>query len=507
MTPLFLEGCARAVRMVTVGLAMRITTRMTLTLTVLALVVLGGFGFYVAQRSQEELEDTVARKTRLIVHALIAGIEHDLRDSSWTDIQDTLQRLRGHEIDVRVVDASGHVHAESPDAGPVDDRERAAIESATRGETRFVVLRDEDPMRALYTAPLADGHGGLIGAVSVTQRLVGMTAAVAETRRDAAMAVAAFVLAAAAAASWIGRVHVAAPIGRLVAAMRRVREGQLAGVGAREQTSEIQELGREFDLMVAQLVKARRELVDAEAGRTDLERRLQRADKLISIGQLAAGVAHEIGSPLQVLVGRARAIATRDYDTTEMRRQALIIADQGERIAAIVERLLDYARRHPARPVATNAEDAAASVVDLLSGEADRRGITLVCVRGGAMPHVMSPPGELQQIVLNLTLNALDATGRGGEITVEVQAAVSRGERGVAIVVADTGRGIPDEQRERVFDAFFTTRAEQGGTGLGLAVVRSLAVEHGGHVTLESAVGRGTRISVWLPGAPVEVST
>jgi len=82
-----------------------------------------------------------------------------------------------------------------------------------------------------------------------------------------------------------------------------------------------------------------------------------------------------------------------------------------------------------------------------------------------------------------------------------------REERGVAIVVADTGRGIPDEQRERVFDAFFTTRAEQGGTGLGLAVVRSLAVEHGGHVTLESAVGRGTRISVWLPGAPVEVST
>ncbi len=494
-------------RFVTGGFAMRITTRMTLTLTLLALVVLGGYGLYFARRSQQELEDTVERKTRLIVRSLIAGIEHDLRDGSWSDVQDTLQRLRGHEIDVRVVDASGRVHAESPGLGSLDDKERAAIISAIGGEDLFTVAGDEDPMRALCAAPLTDGRGRLIGAVSVTQRLVGMTAAITDTRRDAAIAVAAFVVAAAAAGSWIGRVHVAAPIGRLVAAMRRVRRGQLAGVGVRERTSEIQELGREFDLMVAQLAKVRRELVDAEAGRTDLERRLQRADKLISIGQLAAGVAHEIGSPLQVLVGRARALATRGYDASEVRRQAVIIADQGERIAAIVERLLDYARRHPARPVPTNVGDSAASVVDLLSGEADRRGITLSCVREGTTPHVMSPPGELQQIVLNLTLNALDATGRGGEIVVEVRSAVNRGKRGVEIVVADTGRGIPDEQRERVFDAFFTTRAEEGGTGLGLAVVRSLVIDHGGHVTLESAVGQGTRIAVWLPCASAEVSS
>jgi signal transduction histidine kinase len=359
-------------------------------------------------------------------------------------------------------------------------------------------------MRALYAAPLSDGRGGRIGGVSVVQRLVGMSAAIADTRRDAAIAVAAFVLAAAAAGSWMGRVHVGAPIRRLVAAMRRVREGQLAGVGTREQTSEIQELGREFDLMVAQLATARRELVEAETGRTELERRLQRADKLISIGQLAAGVAHEIGSPLQVLVGRARAIATRDYEPSAMRRQALIIADQGERIAAIVERLLDYARRHPARPVSTNVGDAAASVVDLLSSEAERRGIALRCARAVSTPMVMSPPGELQQIVLNLTLNALDATLRGGEVIVEVGPAASKDGCGVEIAVVDTGRGIPPEERERVFDAFFTTRADQGGTGLGLAVVRSLAVEHGGVVTLDSTIGEGTRIAVWLPAAEQE---
>ena len=486
---------------------MRITTRMTLTLTALALVVLGGYGVYVAKRSQQELEDTVERKTKLIVYALVAGIEEDVRGGDWTDVQDKLDRLRSQEIEVSIVDADRRVRAASPDAGRIDDTERAAIETAIAGEGTFTVRHDEDPMWGVYAAPVVNGEGRPIAAVVVRQPLVRMTAAVESTRRDAAIAVFAFVLAAAAAGSWIGRVHVSAPIARLVAAMRRVRGGEFAGVGAREQSSEIQELGREFDQMVAQLATARRDLVDAEVGRVELERRLQRADKLISIGQLAAGIAHEIGSPLQVLVGRARAIATREYSSSDVRRQALIIADQGERIAAIVERLLDYSRRHPARPIPTNAAEAAASVVDLLSTEAERRGVELRCVDAGVVPPVLSPPGELQQIVLNLTLNALDATSKGGTVTVEVGAAALDGRHGLEIAVADTGRGIADDQRERVFDPFFTTRAEEGGTGLGLAVVRTLVTDHGGHVALESTLGRGTRIAVWLPATSEEATS
>jgi signal transduction histidine kinase len=210
---------------------------------------------------------------------------------------------------------------------------------------------------------------------------------------------------------------------------------------------------------------------------------------------------------LQVLVGRARAIATRDYEAAAVQRQAFIIAEQGERIAAIVERLLDYARRHSARPVLTDVGESAASVVDLLSGEAERRGIHLRCVRERPTSPVMSPPGELQQIVLNLMLNALDATAHGGDVVVEVRPAAPPDERGVEIVVTDTGRGIPEDQRERVFDAFFTTRAEEGGTGLGLAVVRSLVVDHGGRIALESTVGRGTQIVVSLPPRPEEAAS
>jgi signal transduction histidine kinase len=448
------------------------------------------------RRSQAELENTVERKTRLIGRALIAGVEHDLRDDARDDLQDTLDRLDTGEIAVRVVDAAGRIRAQSPDAGVADAEVQGTTRDAMTGRETFRIVRGEDPLRGVYAAPLFGGEGAIIGAVSVEQRLVGMSATIESTRRDAAIAVVAFVLAAAAAASWIGRVHVAAPIGRLVAAMRRVRRGELTVLGNRERTSEIQELGREFDAMVGQLAAARRELVEADADRVELERRLRRADKLIAIGQLAAGVAHEIGSPLQVLVGRARAIASRDYDAAAMRRNALIIADQGERITGIVDRLLDYARRHPERPVPTDPAEAAASVVNLLSTEADRRRVALRCVSGPETTTVLAPPGELQQIVLNLTLNAIDATPAEGEVVVDVHPAR---DGGAEIVVADTGRGIPADQRERVFDAFFTTRSENGGTGLGLAVVRSLVTDLGGRITLESEIGTGTRMRVWLP--------
>lgn len=479
---------------------MRITTRLTLTLTLIALVVLGGFGVFAARRSQQELEHTVERKTRLITHALLAGVEHDLRDGSWDDVRDTVRRIGDEDFVVRIIDAHGDVRASSSSLDP-DRAEQTSITDAMEGHETFVIRRDEDPLRAIHVAPLADGHGRLLGAVCVTQRLVGMSASIADTRRDAAIAVAAFVLAAAAAASWMGRVHVGLPIARLVGAMRRVRSGHLAGVGARERTTELVELGREFDLMVAQLVTARRDLVDAESGRVELERRLQRADKLIALGQLAAGVAHEIGSPLQVLVGRARALASRDYDGSAVQRHAAIIAEQGERIAGIVERLLGYARRHPERHVLTHVDRAAASVVDLLSSEAERRRITLRFESSEEDLEVLSPPGQLQQITLNLALNALESTPRGGEVSVCVRAAGPASARGVEIEVADDGRGIPEDQRERVFDAFFTTRSSEGGTGLGLSVVRSLVRELGGRIELDSAVGRGTRIVVWLPAS------
>lgn len=475
---------------------------MTLTLTLLALVLLGGYGVYLARRSQQELEETVERKTRLVGQGLTAGIEHDLRRQDWVHVQDTLDRLDASEITVRIVDRNGVARAQTRYAAPPDADDRRVTAGALGGAAPFVVIHSADSMRAVYAAPLVDDHGSVIGALVLGQPLVGVSRTIAESRRDAAIAVVAFVLAAAAAASWTGRTYVAAPIARLVAAMRRVRAGDLSRFASRERTTEIRELGLEFDAMVEQLDAARQQLADEEAHRIELERRLRHADKLIAIGHLAAGVAHEVGSPLQVLVGRARALATRDYDPPGVQRQATIIAEQGERITGIVERLLGYTRRHPERPVPTDVGEAVRSIVDLLANEAERRGVALHGEVAPSVPLVLAPPGTTQQIVLNLAMNALDATPRGGEVHIDVREAT---RDAVEIVVSDTGRGIPESERERVFDAFFTTRAQDGGTGLGLAVVRALVNDLGGRIELGSEVGVGTRIVVRLP-RPTEAS-
>ncbi|HWB80183.1 MAG TPA: HAMP domain-containing sensor histidine kinase [Nannocystaceae bacterium] len=483
---------------------MRITTRMTLTLTLLALVLFGGYGVYFARRSQGELEQTVARKTRLIGQGLTAGIEHDLRRQDWVHVQDTLDRLDASDITVRIIDREGSARAQTPSAAPLDGDDRSVIAGALAGEEPFVVIRGDGAMRAVYATPLFDDRRIVIGALLIGQSLVGVSRTIAESRRDAAIAVVAFVLAAAAAASWTGRSYVAAPIARLVAAMRRVRAGDLSRFESRERTTEIRELGREFDAMVEQLDAARQQLVDEEAHRVELERRLRHADKLIAIGHLAAGVAHEVGSPLQVLVGRARALATREYDPPGVQRQATIIAEQGERITGIVERLLGYTRRHPEQPVPTDVGEAVRSIVDLLANEAERRGVALHSEVEDGVPLVIAPPGTSQQIVLNLAMNALDATPRGGEVRIDVRAARHAGDA-AEIIVSDTGRGIPESERDRVFDAFFTTRAHDGGTGLGLAVVRALVNDLGGRIELSSEISGGTRIAVRLP-RPTEAS-
>jgi signal transduction histidine kinase len=229
--------------------------------------------------------------------------------------------------------------------------------------------------------------------------------------------------------------------------------------------------------------------------------RLARADKLIAVGQVAATLAHEIGSPLQVLVGRARALATREYAPDRVQRHATIIADQAERIAGIVEDLLSYARQRPGRSESTDLSAAASSVIDLLQGEAQRRGVVVRCEVEQRLPRVICDPARWQQVVFNLMKNALEASTAGQSVEVSFTRGTDpvAGRSHVKLVVADEGAGIAPEHLPHVFEPFFTTRSEVGGTGLGLVVAGAIVYDDGGTIEIDSAPGHGTRISVRYP--------
>jgi signal transduction histidine kinase len=264
-------------------------------------------------------------------------------------------------------------------------------------------------------------------------------------------------------------------------------------------------LARQFEAMVAELSAARGRLAEAVESRATLERGLQRLDKLATLGQLSAGLAHEIGSPLQVLQGRTRALlGERARDPDEVRRIATILNEQADRITRIVEQLLRFARRTPPplAPVALAAPVRA--VLDLLEHAARQRGVALELDAAPDVPAVRADVDGVQQVVLNLVKNALEATARGGRITVllrPTEAVAADGQRRALarLEVVDSGSGMSEATLARLFEPFFTTRAASGGSGLGLAVVRSIVVALGGTVGASTVPGVGSRFTVDLP--------
>ena len=234
-----------------------------------------------------------------------------------------------------------------------------------------------------------------------------------------------------------------------------------------------------------------------------LESQLVRAEKLATIGVLAAGIAHEIGTPLGVVRGRAEYVLGKLGAAHPQAPGLRVIAEQIDQVTGTIGELLDFSRIHPAQARPTSLLATASAVEELLRIEATRRSVSMRVELPAALPEVWANPDQLRQVLVNLALNALDACSRGG--TVVISAEARSGEALTARVelsVADDGCGIPLAQQAQVFDPFFTTKKRGQGTGLGLTVVAQIVRNHGGEIRLESTEGAGTRVRVSWPVAP-----
>jgi len=233
------------------------------------------------------------------------------------------------------------------------------------------------------------------------------------------------------------------------------------------------------------------------------------------VGRLASEVAHEIGTPLNVISGRAEMIQKGLQALQALTPDVDTILRQIERISGIMRQLLEYARpRRPAiRPVA--AGPIFTRTVELLEPVARQRQVRVQVQVAEGLPPVLADPDQLQQVLLNLVTNALDATPPGGLIVVSAREGTPEDEdprprltRGRAeglhlvVGVVDTGGGMTVEQLEQVFEPFFSTKERKGGTGLGLPIVEDIVRSHGGAIEVQSAEGAGTTVLLRWPIAP-----
>jgi len=236
-------------------------------------------------------------------------------------------------------------------------------------------------------------------------------------------------------------------------------------------------------------------LVDREnaARRRQLEAQdqVERSQKLSLVGQIAAGVAHEIKNPLASIKGAADILTDPSTAETERAEFRDILRGEVRRIDATVAEFLEFARPRATRHELVDLHGLVGGTVKQMAPQADRAGVALRF--SGEQATVTGDEEKLRQLVLNLLLNAVQATGENGNVSVGIHPRKDT----VVLKVVDDGCGIPAEQAEQVFEPFFTTRSS--GTGLGLAVARTIVEEHGGTITLAGQPGNGTTVTVSLP--------
>jgi CheY-like chemotaxis protein len=251
------------------------------------------------------------------------------------------------------------------------------------------------------------------------------------------------------------------------------------------------------------------------AAREEAQARLAQAQKMEAMGQLAGGVAHDFNNALQAVAGGARLILRRPGDAKAVERLARMVVEAADRGAAVARRLLAFARRGELR---AEAVDAAALLADLGEVLAHTLGpsVSVAVEAPTSLPPLRADRAQLETVLVNLATNARDAMPGGGPLTLSAAAeevVASRPHpRGLApgtylrIAVADAGQGIPPHLIERVAEPFFTTKPRGRGTGLGLAMAKGFAEQSGGAFAIESEVGVGTTVTVWLPRAEADVA-
>jgi signal transduction histidine kinase len=225
------------------------------------------------------------------------------------------------------------------------------------------------------------------------------------------------------------------------------------------------------------------------------------AGKMAAIGTLVAGLSHELNNPIGVILGSAQVLLESVDPNQPMARALAKIERQARRCASLVNALLDFSRqrtptREPLEP-ATLFE----RVAHLAGGHPRRHQVRLALMPDAGLPMIDVCATEIESALLNLIGNAFDATPSGGSIEVRAVAAANGGRAGVQLSVRDTGAGIPGDVLPRIFDPFFTTKEVGKGTGLGLSLTRKIVEAHDGRIDVETCVGAGTTIRLWLPAA------
>jgi signal transduction histidine kinase len=273
---------------------------------------------------------------------------------------------------------------------------------------------------------------------------------------------------------------------------------------------ELAELADDLNEMCARLAESQADIRAETAARLGATEQLRHADRLKTVGRLAAGIAHELGTPLNVVSGRAGLILSDKLAAEEVGASAAAIKTEADKMTRIIRQLLDFGRASTPRKVATDLRQVVSQAVDLLRTLAENSQVTLGFDQATEAAVAEIDVAQVQQVLTNLVVNAIQAMPHGGRVTISLRRQVAhppdasdRPEAAYfAIEIRDQGIGIPAERLTQLFEPFFTTKQVGEGTGLGLSIAYGIVQEHGGWIDVTSQPGEGSCFTVMLPEAP-----
>lgn len=499
---------------------MRLSTRLLLPLLATVAIVMTVFATWAVWQREQTLTEQTRRETQAYAVALGLSIETAFRDERPGDIQEIIDRISRERTIYGVL-----VYGRDASMMYVSDPLQSSA-AAARAEVERVIATGEPTSiertigeQAVYSVvrPVRSPSGATVGAFEVAQPLSFLAEQIQATRQRFVLNTLTLIAALTIVSLWLVRHLVSKPLERFVAAAEALgrgefthRLGEVAGGG------ELDELVHEFNRMASRLEAANTDLVRQSEERIALERRLRETEKLAALGNLAAGLAHEIAAPLHVIRGRAEMMLKRSGLPSADERNLRIIVDQIGRITLIVRNLLDYARRREPQSAAIELDAVIDAVLEFL-GEEIQRAEVEVRREGPRSLRLHGDADLLHQVFINIFLNAVQAlecrtTGRCITIRTHIESAGgpdSPADDAGPIVVdlEDNGPGIEAAVLQRVFEPFVTTKASGTGTGLGLAVARSIVEEHGGRIDASNLGSSdrpaGARFRITLPRSAV----
>jgi two-component system NtrC family sensor kinase len=506
-----------------------------LFITIGILIALGAvvFGYFLFAHFEKTLLNNSIKYGHSFSNLVNKSAHYGMLTAQGQIIQETIESIGSAEgvQNVRIFDSKGRISYSSnqDDIGTMVDQNSPICTSchsvtehtkdtpsssiSRTGQKRILnIVKPIYNEPACYTAAchVHQEDQRVLGLIEADLSLDRLDTVIRNQRLALTLYVAGFLLVISISVFSILRRFVAKPVTLMAQGMERVAGGDLDYHLEIDSQDEIGELANAFNAMTYDLKKAKNELLEwghalEEKVQDEAEKikeahsQMIHSEKLSSLGRMAAGVAHEINSPLTGIVTFGHLLRERFPSGSQELEDIDVIIEQANRCSAIIKGLLGFARASSAEKTSININDIVMSALNIVRNKADFFDIQFITDFDEDLPFVRADASQLQQVFLNMIMNAADAMEKVGTMKMVTRSVHQQGKHVVEVEFNDTGPGIRDQDIPKLFEPFFTTKPVGKGTGLGLAVSHGIIQEHGGEIRVKTELGEGTSFFIRLP--------